>query len=330
MKTDRSLRSNIGLRGAAVVYFSFALTLSFYHLQTINRPFWIDRSEFHQGVINGDFKSPYQYRILAPWLVELPSIVVERAVGVAPGKHAAMVREGFYVLQRLVAVFLLLVVFHLYLRTWFSSGLSFAGTLIVAGLQLFTYRSYFFQPDSPLNFLFLTTGAWLMARGEFKGILYPLTVVGTLTRETFGLIVPLHLAFYGRKRLRHSIGLFFVWFGVQLLLRVVFGMRPSFPDRPLMNNVYEAWWPLFLYAALWLVPLLYIGRLPLFLRRMLLLFPLPLITANVLFGKVEETRLFLELAIVLIPAVLFALTESNAQISSGYITNSPADAAAGV
>lgn len=40
---------------------------------------------------------------------------------------------------------------------------------------------------------------------------------------------------------------------------------------------------------------------------MLWLFAMPLLLANFIFGKVEETRLFLDLAIVLIPSTLFVL-----------------------
>ena len=302
-------KSHLGLKVAGVIYLSFAFTLSFYHVQTIDRPFWQGRSEFHQVVINGDFNAPYQYRILSPWLAEVPSIIVEKALGLAPGKQAAMAREFFYLLQRLIATFLLFIVFHLYLENWFTSEIAFSGTLILAGIHIFTYRSYFYQPDSPLHLLFLTLGAYFMSRGEYKGWLYPLTVVGSLTRETFGLIVPLHLAFFGFKKqtLKHSFGLLGVWLSIQLLLRGYFGMRPPFPARPLVTNFYESAWPLFLFSLMWFIPLIYFTRLPATLRRMILLFAPPLIIANFMFGKVEETRMFLDLAIVIIPATLFAL-----------------------
>lgn len=307
------------VRRASIVYLSLAFTFSFYHFQTINRPFWPERSEFHQGIIRGDFKSPYQYRILAPWLVEIPSVIVERVAGIPPGKPAAMVREFFYLTERVLAVFLLFVVFHLYMETWFSSDIAFGGTVLFAALQVFTYFSYFYQPSSPINLLLLTAGAWLMARGEFKGWLYPLTVVGSLTRETFGLIVPLHIAFFGVKgrTLKHTIGLFLVWAAVQAALRGIFGFRPSFPLSPLDTGLSDASWPVALFALMWFIPLVGIKRIPTELRWMLLMFGVPLITANVLFGKVEETRLFLDLGIVLIPATLFVLlSDRNAAQTS--------------
>lgn len=98
-----------------------------------------------------------------------------------------------------------------------------------------------------------------------------------------------------------------VWLAVQISLRGVFGFRPRFPDRPLITNFYEALWPLFLFSLIWFIPLIYFRKLPTTFRWMLMLFAPPLIVANAIFGKVEETRLFLDLAIVLIPATLFAL-----------------------
>src|SRR5690606_20723786 len=156
------------------------------------------------------------------------------------------------------------------------------------GLHLYTFQYYYYQPDSPIDLLFLTIGAYLLQQGNFKGWLYPLTFLGTLNRETFGLIVPLHLAEFGLKRetLKHSFGLFMTWLSTLLLLRAAFGLKPSFPDRPLVTNVYEIGWPIFLYSLAWLLPLVFFKRLPLYLRRAILLFAPPLLTANFLFGKV--------------------------------------------
>jgi hypothetical protein len=296
------------LRKFAIVYFSLALTFTFYHAQTINRRFWNERSEFHQAIVRGDFRSPYQYRILAPLLAEAGGSVVEKIFSLSSPKSSAGAREIFYVLQRLIATFLLFIFFHLYLRTWFTAELAFAGTLMLASLHVYTYHSYFYQPDSAWNILFLTIAVYLFRRSE-AGWLYPLTILGSLTRETFGLIVPLHLAYFGfkKKTLIHTAGLFLTWLSVQLLLRGVFGFKASFPARPPIDNLYEIGWPVFLFALMWLVPLFYYKRLPAFIRRAIFLVLPPLILANFAFGKVEESRLFLELAIILVPGTLFGL-----------------------
>ncbi len=300
---------NTTLKKAAIIYFSLAVTFTFFHTQTINRRFWDQRSEFHQGVIQGDFKSPYQYRIISPLIAEAGGIIIEKTFGLTSPKSKAGAREIFYVLQRLFATFLLFIFFHLYLRTWLTTEMAFAGTLILAGLHVYTYNSYFYQPDSALNILLLTGAAYLFRRGEYKGRLYPLTILGSLTRETFGLIVPLHLAYFGFKikTLKHTAGLFAVWLSVQVLLRAVFGLKPSFPSRPAIINLYEIGWMICLFSLMWLIPLIYYKRLPVFFRRAIVLVMPPLIAANFLFGKVEETRLFLDLSIILIPATLIGL-----------------------
>lgn len=315
--SEPKLLTNITLKKLAIIYFSLAVTFTFYHAQTINRRFWDQRSEFHQGIIHGDFKSPYQYRILTPLVAEAGGWIVEKTFGLSSPKSKAGAREVFYVLQRLIATFLLFIFFHLYLRTWFSTELAFGGTLILAGLHVYTYNSYFYQPDSAPNILFLTIAAYLFRRGEYKGRLYPLTVLGSLTRETFGLIVPLHLAYFGFKKetLKHTVGLFATWLSVQLLLRAVFGLQPPFPSRPAIINLYQIGWPIFLFSLMWLIPLIYYKRLPAFFRRAIILVIPPLIIANFLFGKLEESRLFLELAIVLIPATLIALFASSEEDS---------------
>jgi hypothetical protein len=298
------------LKNAGIIYLSLAIMLTYYHAQTIDRKFWVERSEFHQGIIRGDFKSPYQYRILAPWMAEAGGWAVERVFGLEKVKPSAMAREAFYALQRILSIFLLFIFFHLFLRKWFSEEMSLAGTLLLAGLHLYTYRSYYYQPDSPLNILFLTIALYLFTRGEYKGWLYPLAVLGSFNRETFGLIVPLHLAYFGFKKetLKHTVGLFLTWLTVQLLLRGMFGIRPPFPDtRSISQNFNEIGWAVFLFSLMWVIPLIYFRRLPLFFRLALVLFAPPLILANFLFGKVEETRLFLDLAIVIIPCTLFAL-----------------------
>ncbi len=303
------MTQSITLKSVSVIYFSFALMLTFYHAQTIERRFWVERSEFHRGIINGDFKSPYQYRIGSAYLAEAGGWIVEKTLGLTSEKQTAAAREIFYVLERLFATFLLFIFFDLYLRKWFSAEIALSGTLMLAGIHLYTFHSYFYQPCSPLNTLFLTIALWLFTRGEFKGWLYLLTIIGSLTRETFGLIVPLHLAYFGFKKetLRHTFGLFAAWLFTQLLLRAAFGFRPSFPDRSWIFNFYEIGWAIFLFSLMWLMPLTAYTRLPLFFRRAIVMFMPPLILANFLFGKVEESRLFLDLAVVLIPSTLFAL-----------------------
>ncbi len=303
--------TSLQIKRASVIYFSLAMTLTFYHAQKINRQFWPSRSEFHQSIISGNFKSPYQYRVLAPWLAEAGGWVLEKTLRLPPGKPSVLARESVYILQRFIATWMLLIFFHLYLESWFTSEVAFSGTLILGILHLYTFHRYFYQPSSALNILFLTIAAWLILRGH-SGWLYPLIIVGTLARETCGLLVPLYLA-HGwpkKKCLMHATGLFLVWLIVQSLLRVFFGFRPSFEDVITFHDqIRWASWPLFLFGLFWFIPLVHYKNLPSFLRRAILMFVPPLLIANFLFGKIIETRLFLDLAIVFIPGTFFGLLQ---------------------
>ncbi|MBI5648948.1 MAG: hypothetical protein HZC40_00625 [Chloroflexi bacterium] len=306
LKTALPLRSPLAL--FSVIYLSFALTLTFYHMETIERNFWQPRQEFHEGIIGGQFYAPYQYRVAATWLAEAGGWLVEKTLGLAPGKPAYLAREAMYILQRLIATWLLLVAFHLYLETWFTPELAFSGTLILAGLHTYTYHSYFYQPDSVINLLHLTIGALWIVRGATTR-LYPLMFIASFVRETSGLLIAIFLAHRWRthKGFLHALGLFAVWLAVQLILRGMFGVRPFFPSRPFSIQIENLGWPLFLFAIFWIVPILRFKTLPPFLARLLVFMTPPLIVANFLFGKVEETRLFLDLAIVLIPATLIGM-----------------------
>jgi len=291
----------------SIVYLSFALTLTFYHAQTIERPYRQERQEFHEGIIRGDFYAPYQYRIGATYLAEAGGRLVDRAYNLPVGS-AYKAREYMYILERLIATWLLFIVFHLYLEKWLSSEMAFSGTLILAGLHTYTYHSYFYQPDSVINILVLAIGTYWIVNGE-TGRLYPLMFIGAFFRETSGLLIALYLAEHwrDRKAYRHIVGLFLAWLSVQILLRVVFGNRPFFPARPFDYQLYYLGWPVFLFSLFWLIPFIRLKSLPAFLTRGLLFMAPPLIVVNLIFGKVEETRLFLDLGLLLIPATMIVL-----------------------
>lgn len=84
LKTAPLFRSPLAL--FSVIYLSFALTLTFYHAQTIERKFWQARKEFHEGIVGGQFYAPYQYRVGAIWLAEAGGWIAEKTLGLAPGK----------------------------------------------------------------------------------------------------------------------------------------------------------------------------------------------------------------------------------------------------
>jgi hypothetical protein len=295
-----------------LVYLSLALTLTFYHTRTIERVFWKERQKFHVGIMASAHYSPYQYRIVAPYLAEAGGRVIEKIFSLDSDKNKWFAREAVYVLERFISTFLLLIIFHKYLETWLSPELSFSGAALFACFQLYTFRQYYYQPDYPIALFLLALAALLIVRNK-TWELYPLIFIGSFTRETLGIIVPMYLAqnYPGKKSFIHSIGLFLTWLAVQVALRGVFGMRTNmaggyFPNTP-MEQLANIDWPIFLYALFWIVPLIRFRQLPQFLRYSAVLVGIPLLVANFLFAEFEEPRQFLDFGLFLIPATLIAL-----------------------
>lgn len=300
-------------RRALIVYFSLALTLTSYHTLQINREYRVERSEFHREIIAGEAKCPYQYRVVAPFLAEAGGLALEKLLGLSSDRAIILAREVFYSALRFIATLMTLIVFHKYLLIWFSSEIAFSGTVLLAGLHLYTYRQYFYQPSSFLSLMFLTVGTYLILRGPTKW-LYPIVFVASLSRETTGILVGVYLLYnwpLTRKNLLNVFGLFAVWLSAQVSLRLAFGIVENCLRRPFYYNFYPRnfLWPVLLFGVFWLIPLIHHRTLPPFLRRALLLWLPPLILVNFIWGNVEESRLFLEMAIVLIPSTLFVLCE---------------------
>lgn len=308
-----------------LTYLSLAMTLTVYHTLHINWKFTKKRSEFHQKIISGEFVSPYQYRVLAPFLAEvgvqfgesvlsLSPAFIEKRLEFSPSEAEALVRETAYSGLRFIATWLTLIFFHKYMRTWFNSEIAFAGTLLLVALHLYTFRGYFYQPSSFLGILLLTIGVYLITQGA-TGQLYPLIFFASLSRETCGLLVAFYLAqnWPQKGSFKHAVGLFLVWSAAQLLVRILFGLAPSAKLRPFYMQLQQTViaWPIFLFGLLWFIPFLRYGQLPTFLQRSLFLVVPPLVAVNFLFGKIEESRLFLDLALVLIPATFFFLFDDS-------------------
>jgi hypothetical protein len=303
-----------------IVYVSLALTLTSYHTLQINRVYKVQRSEFHQDIITGEAKSPYQYRVVAPFLTEAGGLALEKLLGLSSEREAMLAREVFYSALRFIATLITLVAFHRYLMVWLSSEIAFGGTILLAGLHLYTFRQYFYQPSSFLYLMFLTVGTYLIVSGA-TAWLYPLIFVASLSRETSGILVAVYLAYnwpLTRNRIFNLLGLFATWLSAQVILRLAYENVESVLTRPLYYNFYyrNLFWPVFLFGIFWLVPLIGYRHLPPFLRRAILLVSPPLILVNFIWGKVEESRLFLELAIVLIPSTLFVLCEPESDATA--------------
>ncbi len=100
-----------------------------------------------------------------------------------------------YAISRLVFVFLAFVVFHYFLRKWFSPIASFAGVMILSAAMPVTFLIHDLQESAPLLMLMFILGLWAIR--EEKDVLFSLFMLigGGLTNESM-LVLPLGYFLY--------------------------------------------------------------------------------------------------------------------------------------
>jgi len=254
-------------------------------------------NQWHQKMISGRAPAPNQYRILTPWLVE--NLVLR----LSPRADI----YGAYMAVRAAFVGLTLICFDRYLRTWFSPGAAAGGTLCLAAIIPFTYYAHF-QESDPLNLLFTVLAFLLIVRRRDPWLI-PVVILASLNRETAILIPAVYLlARWGEapaeKVVSNATLLAGCWAAVFVGLRVLYGTRPGY--TPLIQwpgNVASGMPTLFavvLFGVLWVLPWLAPKDAPPLLRRSLWLVP-PFVLIHYLVAVVEEVRLFLPLAPIVIP-----------------------------
>lgn len=275
----------------------------------------------HVAVLQGTAGDPWQYRVLAEYLVEGVIRVFHRA-GIPRPIASAFI--SFRVFQN-VLIFLLAAIYYRKL------GINTYTVLI--GLSLLAWGMTHSLYDSDLQFntyfdviFYLLAGIFTL-HGRY-GLLIPLSGLAALNRETSGLIpfMPISVHVLSRPRNRYllrkvamiSAAALLVYAGVFIGLRVFYGRRPlitPYGNSPgielLRYNLgrYITWVQLF--ATLGLLPILALLSMPRWPRTLYAFFwaIVPIWFAVHLAASVmAETRLFLvPHALVFIPGALFGL-----------------------
>ncbi|MCS6906807.1 MAG: hypothetical protein RML93_02865 [Anaerolineales bacterium] len=278
----------------------------------------------HRAVLEGRAGNPWQYRVLAPYLIEqvmrlLALLRVPRPVAVA--------FISFRVLQDTAVLFL---AFYYYRRL----GLSFFHALV--GMGLLAWSISYSHYGSDLQFstffdliFFLIAGLCLLSRRLWGVIL--VTFLAGLNRETSGLIpflVLFHSVFAGNKRgaWREGLFVFFASFATYISvfvgLRLLFGRQAlivPYGHHPGADLLRFNLWRLItwrqLLATLNVVPIvamLAYHRWPRSLRVFFWTVVPVWVIVHALGAVVAETRLFLvPQAMVFIPGALFGLGWQN-------------------
>jgi len=251
---------------------------------------------WHNEMITGAAPAPNQYRPLTPWLAELLWRLMPAADVEAP-----------YFLLRAVFTGATLMLFHRYLRLWFSRAAAAAGALCLAAIICYSQQRVV-QESDPLNLLVFVAAFWAIAARKDR-LLVPLMLLGTLNRETTALLPAIYLAArWGEMpapRLAVRTGaLAAAWCLVYGALLLSYGLRPYYCDVVMLWVNLGAWKPtaylVVLFGVMWVLAFRAGSDAPRFLRRALWLL-IPYVGLHYVVARVEEVRLFLPFAPIVIP-----------------------------
>ncbi len=234
-----------------------------------------------------------------------------------------------YALDRLVFVFLAFVVFHFYLREWFSMAESFAGVLILVGSLAITFLFGDLQESAPLLMFLFVLGLWAVREKRDWLFAFLLLIGGGLTNETM-LVLPAGYFFY---RVPSSRPIDMIKTGlrtclialpaliVQGAIRIININQPHLGGAyHLPENLLGIWndlihpiqalfygryiYPILIFSIFWIYAILGYPKSPRFLKSVFWVIPF-FIAAHLITGIISESRQMIPLGYILIPMALF-------------------------
>lgn len=266
------------------------------------------------GVTDQTTSGPYVYRILVPFLILGAQSVFS---------FISMVGIDF-----LLKVFLLILCqlfFYYYLRNFFSSLISISGVVILDVLLSFTFSSLLgpsvVETADIFNLLVFVLALHSIYQNKFIQFLL-IIFAGTINRETTWFLLPI-LFFYdlrNRKGFYRSMIAFLAiavpYFGLRLLIHVDDSTWFTFEKLSynipfLLSELTTTALIANFHTAIFIVPFIILTVMnfknhPEFLRNAVLIAPL-FIVVHYLLGSIIETRLWLPVIIILLPASLNTL-----------------------
>lgn len=244
-----------------------------------------------------------------------------------------------YLLQRWAFQFFTFLLFHAFLRKWFSPLVSFAGVLFLAAVIPLTYFNHL-QESAPLLSLTFLLALWALRErkdGAFAVILF----IGAFNNET---ILSLTAAYFFVRFRGWEASSF-----IRLCARTAFITAPAWTvfgiirfitrdnqhlgDRftlvdnlqsiakDLLHHPMDYYWsvylyPFFLFGTFWVFAFLYMREKDAFLRRISFFIPL-FIIAHLITGLIYEARQMLPLAFIIIP-LSFMYLQSQSYSACGH------------
>jgi hypothetical protein len=274
-------------------------------------------TEYIPKVLSGTYGAPADYRVLAPFTIDLFS----RATGLGPLLG--------YVVSRLLFIYAGLIAVHVYVRRFFSPGAAVAAALGVAALLPLTFTNGWANPDSFPELVLFTLGCLLIAERQDLAFLVVL-VLATLNRETAVFLVLLwgsyRLPGAWRRELPKFAAYVLVWISIYAGLRWLRGyqpydlwmlgqniasLRPAPPAYDPYRRIFGVFWIIFLAAPTVLaVRGSRMPGTPAFIARTLPVFVAFVITCCSI-SLVIEARIFVPAIPLLLPGVVRAFTEPD-------------------
>jgi len=257
---------------------------------------------WHMQMLDGTAPAPNQYRPLTPYLAEaIRTVLPDQSVYTA------------YLVLRGAVTGVALFVFDRYMRMWVTSSAAAAGSFFLAAIIPFTFFRVV-QESDPISLLVFVLAFWALALGRDL-LLIPLVLLGTLNRETVAMIPALYLVIrWGREQpLRlawRTAALGASWAAVYGGLLLHYGRRGYYCDVVMLPQNLASLSPtvflLLMFGAVWVLAYMARRDAPEMLRRALWLVP-PFLVLHYVVAMVNEVRLFLPLAPILIPLAWWTL-----------------------
>lgn len=289
-----------------LIYLSLSGILTLSHRHWIDEPFQEKRLETHEQVIHHQAPAPIQYRIMIPYMAE-----GLRKTGVSFLESFVLIRFLFTALAG--------ILFHLFLRRWYSPLAAFSAVLYFYACLPLTHLHYYMQPMDMPNLVFFILALMLIRDGR-EGLLALLSGIAMLNRETF-VLVPLLWLLCRWDELPLGKTILFFLGHLAVVLGVYFGLRVYFGNMPYYSEAYFLQFNLkspmaHLYFLLMFGVIGVLGvrqwkECPKFLRRAALFSPF-FVVFHLMLTIFQEPRLMLPLFPILIPLALAAFAPPSA------------------
>lgn len=293
--------------------FSVCAVIAYAYAMNVNIPKYEQRSLLHYEIIEGVASSPYSFRILVPYSVEVVIKFLETAF---PKKVSFILAYSVY---DFLALFFSLTMLYFSTKLWFSREHAFIGVLFIALTMRIGLQDHYFQPWSLLQFGFFSLAVLLIYLDKVFYLVL-LMAVSSLNRETSVFIAIMYFfsidwisilkdkARLDLQKFKTLVLLVLVWGLIFMILRLsidskahVVNIEHLFLSNTNTKMLLKAAFNLLLFlGAFWFFVILGVKNSPRLIKKISFMIPLYLITILV-WGVWAEVRLLFILYPIILP-----------------------------